>query len=220
MGWELPAASSGGGKKEKPPADNHVAICVAIIDMGHQEQEAKEDNRLYWAHRAYFVWELTGAKIAGTDKNHVIGADLTLTVAETGKLHKWVKARTGQAIKAGFNPLTELGGACMLNVVLSKGGHANVDGMAAVPAAFAKTVPAATYPLTAISLEEFRGGKPIPEWVPWCYGNPIEEYIKVSKEMGGQLGVSRSTLRKKPPQQAAGEPSVAGSNPNNDPVPF
>lgn len=218
MGWEIPAAGSGaGGKREKPPAGNHLAICVAVIDMGHQEQEDKKKNELYWSWRAFFVWELTGEKIAGTDKNHVIGADLTLSVADTGKLHKWVKARTGVAIGAGFNPLTELGQPCMLNVVKNAGGHTNVDGMAAVPAVFAKAVPAPTYSLTSISLEEYKAGKAIPEWVPWCYGSPIEEYIKVSREMGGQLGVSRATLRKK---SGGGTAAPAATADASDPVPF
>ena len=219
MGWELPAA--GGGGKVKPPVGNHLAACVAIIDMGDQEQDDKKTGRAYWSHRAFFVWELLTEQIAGTTKNHVIGADLTLTVADTGKLYKWIKARSGVGIAAGFNPLSELGQPCMLNVTANQGGHTNVDGMAAVPAVFAKSVPKPTYPLTGISLEEYKGGAAIPDWVPWCYGNPIDAYIKASREMGGKLGVSRASLRKKSDAPAAGASHAEGDGAKTgDPIPF
>lgn len=199
------AIKDSGGKKEKPPVGNHLAVCVAIIDMGDQEQTAKKNGveELYWAHRAYFIWELCDEQIAGTGKNHVIGADLTLTMSDRGKLPQWVKARCGVVVTKDWNPLSELGQPCMLNVV-PNGDYVNVGGMAGLAKSLAANPPKPTYPLTSVSLEEFREGKAIPEWVPWLFGNPVEAYLRASREMGGVLGVTRAQLRKKADAPAAG----------------
>jgi hypothetical protein len=204
--WEIPAPGASGGKKEYPPVGNHLAVCVAVIDMGHQEQEDMKTGKTYWQWRAYFAWELVGAMIAGTDKNHVIGCDLTLSVKDTSHLYKWVKARTGKAPGAGFNPTSELGQASMLSVVgkqVKDKVYPKVDGMAAIPAMFAKSVPSPSYPLTSISLDEFKtGAKVIPEWVPWLYGSHLADHIKACREIGGQ----------KP--QPGQRPAVAGAGLN------
>lgn len=218
MSWEIP--KSGGGSKEKPPADNHLAILVGLFDMGKQWQEpfnAAAGDKGYWGWRAFFVWELTGAKISGTDKNHVIGIDLSLSTGERSKLRKWVEARTGKPLTEPFNPTTELGKACFLNVV-EKGGYPKVDGMAAVPAAFAKAAPAPTYPVTSVTLAEFREGAALPEWVPYLYGSPLEEHIKACQEIGGP----KPQPKKKGPApgtpEAAGVVTAAGEKP--DVIPF
>lgn len=182
MGWTIP--KSGAGKTEKPPAGNHLAILVGLFDMGKQWQEpfnpAKDKG--YWAWRAFFVWELTGEEIAGTGKNHVIGIDLSLSTGDRSKLRKWVEARTGRPLVEPFDPTTELGQACLLNVI-EKNGYPKVDGMAALPKGM--PVPKPTYPVTALSLDDFKGGTPVPEWVPYLYGSPLEEHIRACQEIGG-----------------------------------
>lgn len=206
MGWEIP--KSGGGSKEKPPAGNHLAILVGLFDMGKQWQEpfnpAKDKG--YYAWRAYFVWELCGEAITGADKNHVIGIDLSLSTGERSKLRKWVEARTGKPLAEPFNPTTELGQPCLLNVV-EKNGYPKVEGMAALPKGM--PVPKPTYPVTALSLDEFKAGAPLPEWVPWLYGSPLEDHIKASQELGGP--------KPTPKKKADAAPAANGSN---DPVPF
>lgn len=180
MGWEI----KGGGATEKPPVGNHRAVLVGLFDMGQQWQEPfSEGDKGYYAHRAFFVWELVDEAIKGATRNHVIGIDLTLSVKDTAKLYKWVKARTGTAPGVGFNPVTELGGACLLNVVENKAGYPKVDGMSMLPKGMAAPVP--TYPLTAVSLDEFRAGTAIPEWCPWLYGSELADHIRACKEIGG-----------------------------------
>jgi hypothetical protein len=217
MGWEIEAPKSGGGSKEKPPAGTHLAVCVAVIDMGKQYQEPfKPTDRAYWAPRAYFVWELCDEKITGTEKNHVIAIDLTLSIGEKAKLYKWVLARTGKPPAAPFNPTTELGQACMLNVVEQVKGekkYPKIEGVTGLPKMFAANPPKPTYPLTCISLEEFRGGKPLPEWVPWLYGSPLEDHIKACQEIGGPKPMPKKGDAA--PVGAAGESTSLGG-----PVPF
>ena len=75
MSWTL-TNTGGGGGSEKPPVGNHLAVLVGIFDMGTQLDDF-DPAKPRWQHQAYFVWELVGEKIAGTSKNHVIGAALT-----------------------------------------------------------------------------------------------------------------------------------------------
>lgn len=206
MGWEIPE-SKGGGKTEKPPVGNHLAVLVAVIDMGKQLDDF-DKSKPYWQWKAMFVWELVGEQIAGTAKNHVIGIDLSLSTGEKSKLRKWVQARTGKPFPAGpFDPTTELGQPCFLNVIEHKG-YPKVDGVAAVPKGI--PVPKPTYPLTALSLEEFQAGKPVPDFVPWLYGSPLEDHIKACQEIGG----AKPTPKKK----AEGDPAEGVKT--GDPIPF
>jgi len=183
--WNLKPGGSGGGSSEKPPAGNHPATLVAIIDMGEQWQEAfKPGDKSYWARRAYFVWELTSEKKSGTDKNHVIAIDLTMSLGEKSKLRKFIEARTGKKLPqdSGYDILAELGQPCLLNVV-EKNGYPKIDGVSALPKGFPATQP--TYPLTAITLDEFVKGEAIPDWVPWLYGRNLGDHIRESKQIAG-----------------------------------
>jgi hypothetical protein len=203
MGWEIKSS----GAQEKPPVGNHRAVLVGLFDMGHQWQEPfSEGDKGYYQHRAFFVWELVDEQVKGTQKNHVIGIDLTLSVKDTAKLYKWVKARTGTAPGVGFNPVTELGGACLLNVVENKAGYPKVDGMSALPKGMAAPVP--TYPLTAVSLDEFQT-KPaaIPEWCPWLYGSHLADHIRACKEIGQPKPEPKKSATKPAQQQSGGFPS-------------
>lgn len=210
MGWEIP--KSVGGAKEKAPAGNHLAVLVGLFDMGKQWQEpfnpAKDKG--YWGWRAFFVWELCDEVIASTSKRHVIGIDLSLSTGDRSKLRKWVEARTGKPIAEPFDPTTELGQACMLNVV-EKNGYPKIDGMAALPKSLAAHPPKPSYPVTALTLEEFKAGKPLPEWVPWLYGSPLEDHIRACQEIGGP--------KPQPKKKADGAPAAAPSDAGADPVP-
>lgn len=217
---------TGGGNKEKPPAGNHTAALVAVVDLGDQRQEDKKTGRNYWSHRAWFVWELLEHKIAGTTKNHVIGAEVTLALSDTSNLYKWVLARTGKAPDpATFKVADEVGQPCMLSVVNSPGGYPQVKGVAAVPKVMIDRglVTPATYPLTLLDIEDLVSGKAVvPEWVPWIYGSPVEDWVKASREGGG---APRPRGRK---AEAAAQATQAaqydyegeGEGQGDDPIPF
>jgi hypothetical protein len=202
MGWEIPAS---GQATEKPPVGNHRAVLVGLFDMGRQWQEPfNAGDKGYYSHRAFFVWELCDELVSGTNNNHVIGIDLTLSVKDTAKLYKWVKARTGKAPEGGFNPMSELGQACLLSVIDNKG-YPKVDGMSALPKAM--SAPAPTYKPTAVSLDEFRGGTPIPEWCPWLYGSQLADHIRACEEIGGTKPEPKKGSAKPPAQQSGGFPT-------------
>ncbi len=208
MSWTIAESK---GKTEKPPVGNHLAILVGIFDMGKQLDDF-DPAKPWWQWRAYFVWELAGEQIAGTSKNHVIAIDLSMSTGKKSKLRQFVEARTGKALVAGdFDPLSELGQACFLNVV-ANGDYTKVGTVAAVPKGV--PIPKPTYTPVALTLDEFKAGKPLPEWVPWLYGNPLEDHIRASQEMGG----AKPKPRKKadaPAGQFAGLPVS-----DDGPIPF
>ena len=185
MAFGVIKASSGEGKTEKCPAGNHLAVCVGVFDMGHQLNDGPMGNGK-WQHRAYFLYELVDEKMTGMrDANHVIGIDLTLSLHEKAKLRLWIEARTGKKLPddAELDPTSELGTVSMLNVVLNKGGYPQISGMAAAPKRLAEGAKA-SYPLTAITLEEFQAGTSIPDYCPWLYGSPLADHIRASREIG------------------------------------
>ena len=205
MSFEVPKS----GKTERPPAGNHLAVLVALIEMGEQWQDPfKPTDKGYWWPRDFYLWELIGEQIAGTGKNHLIGIDLNRSTGANSKLRAFVEARTGKPMGDDFNPKSELGQPCFLSVVVNKKGYPVVNGMAAVPKGF--TLPAPTYPVTALTLEEFQAGESLPEWVPWLYGNPLGDHIRGCKQIGGP----------KPQPRKAAEPTAAATGTSNDPIPF
>lgn len=187
--WKTTANNKGkgeGGEFAKPPAGNHRAVLVALIDMGRQRQEPYETGgKVTFTHRIYWCWELADEQIAGAGKNHVIGMDLTFSLHEKAKMRGFVEARTGKKIPDGleYDITQELGQGCFLNVI-EKNGYPKIDSIGALPKSMAKPVP--TYPVTLISLDEFKSGtKSIPDWVPWLYGEVLDDHIKRCKELAG-----------------------------------
>lgn len=212
MGW-VTKVSNKGGDFEKPPVGNHPAVLVAIIDMGTQEQEYL--NQTKSLPRAYFIWELVDAKMSGTkDVNHVIAIDLTVSLNKKAKLRQWIESRVNKQMPEDFeyDITKELGQKCMLDVIANKKGYPVVNGMKSVPAKLSFS-PAQRSPVF-ISLDDFRekGESILPEWTPYCYGEPLADIINRCHEITGKGG-------------AKDEETVPYGNPNGsavdaDPDPF
>jgi hypothetical protein len=206
MGFPL-KASSGGGSSEKAPPGNHLAVLVGIIDLGTQEHSYQ--GKTSWRRDVFLVWELVSKKIAGTTKNHLISAAVTLSLAEKATLRKWIESRRGKKIADGeaVELGDELGKGCLLNVVLSDKGYPRVDGVASIPDGLPE--PKASYSPVAIDLDQFKSGAEIPDWVPWHYGSPVVDHIKGSRELGGAK-----------PQPKSAQPTEEYGTSSKDPIPF
>jgi hypothetical protein len=181
-------AEKGKGTTEKAPPGNHPAVLVALIDMGTQKTEFQGVAK--WQKRAYFVWELVQEKQTGyKDKNHLIAIDLNVSLNEKAKLRKWIEARAGKQIPDGveYDVSKELGKPCLLSVVM-KNDFPKVDAVSSVPKGM--TVPEPQNTPILISLDDYRGGATIPEWVPWLFGKPLSDHIDECKEFqgGGSAG--------------------------------
>lgn len=184
--WKQKASSSAGANGEgfeRPPIGNHPAVLVALIDMGHQEQEYQ--GNVTTPHRAYFVWELVNEKMSGMkNTNHVIAIDLTVSLNKKAKLRQWIEARVGKQMpeEAEYDISQEVGKPCLLDVIASKSGYPVVNGMKAVPKGM--TVPEPQRKPVIISLDDFRADPScIPDWIPYHFGKPLADVISQCEEL-------------------------------------
>lgn len=180
MSWATTTASSD-QKFEKPPIGPHPAILVAIIDLGHQEEEDfEEKGKFRDVHKIYLVWELTACPMTGTTNNHLMGRQYTMSLNENAALRKMIAAWRGRDLAEGeeFDPLKMLGTKCMLSLSRNKKDYPVLDNVSAVHSAI--PVPPAKRPLTSRAIAETT---PIPDWLPYLFGESIESKISRAKEM-------------------------------------
>lgn len=172
-------ATKGEGNFEKAPVGNHPAVCVALIDLGTQENNYQ--GNVTWQRRVYLCWELTTeATQADPNRNHVIGAELTLSLNEKAKLRKWIEGRAGRQFPEGYehDVSKELGKTCLL-MVKEHNGYPRVDGMSAVPKGM--TVPPAKLTPFIFSLDDLDTDDPktpdFPPWLPYLFGDKLADVV-------------------------------------------
>ncbi len=214
--WTAKANAKGkgeGGEFEKPPAGNHRAVLVAMIDMGSQRQEPYETGgKVTFPHRIYWCWELCDEAKSGSSEKHVIGLDLTFSLHEKAKMRGFCESRANKKIPDGleYDITQELGQGCLLNVI-EKNGYPKIESVSAMPKGMAK--PEATYPLTLIGFDELKSGtKTIPDWVPWLYGEDLMEHVKRAKEWSGAASPApaKSAAKPAPTPAPAKTPETSG----------
>lgn len=226
--WKRTTSKAGSDEDfPRPPAGNHVAVCVGIIAMGTQHQEFGGDEKV--SNRAFFVWELLNEKQPGTKgSNFLIGLDLNTSLNEKAKLRKFIEARTGKAIPndADYDISTELGQPCLLNVVekqTAKGrAYSRVEGLAAVPKGMPVGKPQTAPYLWSLDDYDGSGKITLPEWVPWCIGRRLPEVIAECDELVGKIdpaknGQGGSTSQHKPATTPTTSLPPATSGPGRPP---
>jgi hypothetical protein len=177
----------GGGEYDIAPAGNHVAVLVALIDLGTQENSGKFQSKP--ARRVQLVWELTAEKSEKTGHNVTIGRDYPVYFNEKAGLRQMIEGWFGKTFQADqeFDLEKLVGQPCMVNVVHKKAGsgndYAKVEGVKGLPKGLPK--PAPTLPFTVWYIG---CGKPIPdaEWIPWIVGKPVKDVIAKSPEFQGK----------------------------------
>src|SRR5688572_13996841 len=117
MSWKQKANNKEGGEFDVPPAGPHVAVLVAIIDLGNKDENFK--GRTYKAHKLFFVWELTDQKKEGIDENYVIGQDYSLSLGKKANLRKLVESLRGKPFgdDEEYDPASLLGKPMLLTLV-------------------------------------------------------------------------------------------------------
>jgi len=144
---------------ENPPAGNHIARCIGLVDMGTQ---AHSWNNETWSSRdVRIVWELPFCQMAGKYKPELKGT--IFRVSWTGKqsLHPQAKLRkfvdswkgkkmTKEEVDA-FDPRAMLGKACRLTLIEGET-YVNVEGVS--PLGAGDKCPKQHHPTVFFSLEE------------------------------------------------------------------
>jgi len=217
MSWKTTANKGQGDGYEKAPAGNHPAVLVALVDMGTQENNYQ--GNVTWQHRAYFVYELVNEQMkTAPGKNHLLAIDLTVSMNEKAKLRKWIEARTGRQIPDGqeYDISQELGQPVLLNVVLNKDGYPKIESVGSVPKGMNVGKPQNTP--VAMTLEEFRAGKPVPSFCPWLYGERIEDHIRRAQEITGKGKPAEAPAPANRPAPPSGRPAPPSSSQASPPA--
>jgi hypothetical protein len=182
--WNVEATNSGGGSSEIPPSGNHPAVLVALIDLGTHEDEyqgKKVQNR-----KALFCWELpTEHKADGTP--FILAKDYNVMAKISGKskLRLMLESWRGQALKEGetVDLSSLLGKCCLLNIghQVTSGGKTYAAILGLTPPVRGMTIPKPFHEPYSWHLS---AGEPlrVPEWVPWLYGNAIEDWVAGARE--------------------------------------
>lgn len=202
MSWAMPVKKDDGGKFERPPAGNHPAVLVGLIDLGTQWQDGYNGEPGKHQHRVYFVYELVTKKMTGkVNENHLVAIDLTFSMHEKAKMRKWVEARLGRKLRDGesYDITAELGQPVLLAVTANDKGYTKVEGVSAVPDGL--TVPPALRKPVAWKLgDPFEA---LPSWLPYLYGRDIPTVIRGSEELKNAPQQAPTPLPPQTPPQAA-----------------
>lgn len=203
---------------EIPPAGSHPAVLVALVDLGTHDEEFTDDKtggtKTKAMRKVYLCWELTSAKLSGSAFNHVVGRQYTLSLGKSAALRKLVEGYYGKPIPDGKDvDFTKLLGKPFLVSVVHKPGsgdrtYANFAGAGPVPVGL--TVPP---PKRRPFAREVTSPDPLPDWLPYYYGEPLGDIIRRSYEVRG-VG-TRSAPPVAPP-----EPEPVSAAAGEDEVPF
>lgn len=108
--------SDSGGQFTPAPEGTHAAICVQMVDLGHQY------SRFYdkWRHRIRLTFELTNED-DGSGKHPLVSTEMTASLAERAQLRATLEAWRGRKFTKeelkGFQLKNILGKPCMVTVV-------------------------------------------------------------------------------------------------------
>jgi hypothetical protein len=175
---------SGGEQTEIPSEGNHPGVLVAIVDIGthtnvYNGQETT--NR-----KLYCVWELTDEQLSGTNRNQVIGTDLTLSFHKKAKIREWMERIRGKDYQEGedVDYTKALGYPCLVDVKHKENAdktrtYAVLKGVSRLMKGMAAPKAQRTQFLWLIG-----DGTPMPkeseEW--WLYGKSVKDWIEESAE--------------------------------------
>lgn len=205
MGWKAKATSGNGQFSEQPPAGNHPAVLIGLIDLGTQESSFQ--GKVEWKRQVMLVWELTTEKLSGMkDANHVIANRYTFSLNAKATLRKlledWRGKRYGEDEEVDIAAV--LGKPCLLGIKHAQSGDrtfANVAGVQAVPKGL-------TVPPAQRKPVEWQVGydlDQLPDWLPYLYGEPVKEVIQRCKEWDEQG-------EQEPEENPVGEAQLQGQN--------
>lgn len=201
-------ATVGSGQAfRRVPAGSHVARCVQVVDLGHQEIEYQGETKTQ--HKVLLTWEVFGEDDSGvpltTEVNGVevpmtIGKKYTLSLNERATLRHDLDSWRGRPFTkedlAGWDVKNVLGAYALLNVVEAvspKTGktYSNVSSVGTVPKGLPK-------PESKTALVYFDAENPdmklfdaMPEW--------LQDLIKSSSEWQARAAKVVPAGQAKPP---------------------
>ena len=125
-----------GAEFEKAPEGNHVAVCYRVIDIGTQVVEYKGQTK--HQRKVQVSWELSD-ELMEDGRPFTIHNRYTWSMHEKSNLRAHLEAWRGKKFADsdfgddGFDVENLLGKCCMLQIVHSESGYANIAAVAAMP---------------------------------------------------------------------------------------
>src|SRR5262245_65813069 len=89
--WNVPARKdTGAPQREVPPKGNHAAVCVAVIDLGHQLRRKYQSTEQEYKHLLYLAWELVDLPT-----RPVVGREFPVSLHQTAGLRHFIEQWVG-----------------------------------------------------------------------------------------------------------------------------
>lgn len=217
--WDVTASNSGGGNDELPPAENNPAVLVGLIDLGTHDEEYQ--GKRYQARKALFCWELT-ADHKSDGSPFIVTRDYTISekLSKKSGLRQMLESWRSEPLndQESVKLLNLLGKPCLVGIAhatSAKGNsYAKITGISKVPKGMTVPKPFTTPFEWHIGSGDFQA----PEWLPYLYGEPVEDVIRRSVEHGG---ARRNGVGPGPAVPiGAGAPAGGGAASDDEDLPF
>ncbi len=197
--WKLTPVA--GKQTEIPSSGIHKAVVIGLFDLGTTKRVYKGNEFL--ARAMFLVWELVEEKLAGTNRNHTIGREFSLSISSDGELvmgpksdlRKFLGDWGGNSLVVGknFDITKTLGQVCWVQISHTTKGEATY----AIVSSASKTKPGENWRPTIKpvlwSVTE-PGEPPTDAWIPYTFGKSITERAKVCNERQGQQPATDSEV--------------------------
>jgi hypothetical protein len=220
--WGVTATNSGGNNDELPPAENNPAVLVGLIDLGTHDEEYQ--GKHYQARKALLCWELT-ADHKSDGSPFIVTRDYSISekLSKKSGLRVMLESWRSEPLndKESINLLGLLGKPCLVNIIHSESARGNkyakITGISKVPKGTTVPKPLCQPFEWHIGSGDFQA----PDWLPYLYGEPVEDVIKRSHELGGARRVGPGpAVPSGPGDPNPGVPVGAGVGAADDDIPF
>lgn len=177
----MPVAMNKGTSFPKAPAGVHRAVCIKVIDLGHQVGFEGVGR----AHKVLIMWELSD-ELMEDGRPFAISEEYTLSLNEKANLRKKLDAWRGRPFTEqelhGFELANLLGKPCQLQVAheVSKKGKEFAKVTSIMPLAKGMSVPEVINDLVKYDITDPAIPDGLPQW--------IVDKINISDEKAGNSG--------------------------------
>lgn len=212
MGWNVPKTGGDNGDgepREQCPKGEHLAVLVALIELGHQQRPSHDDKtKLIWQHQLACVFEVQGPETSSGEPFY-FAERYTVSTSSLSNLRGLMNAAGIDDEEDDIELL--LGKPFVLEVEEAKSAKEKwytrlaKDGITKLPQFGHDRLTAPVRPpfVWRLGDEDLAAYN----WLPWLYGKRLHEVIAASREMAqGQQAAPQQQARPAPTPAPAPQP--------------
>jgi hypothetical protein len=207
-------ATAGGGDVYFPPAGNHPARLVAILDLGYHLDTYKRDStkRSFWRNRALFGFQLL------IPESGVIFKEFTLAFTPKAELRRLLEKLRGKPFQEGdqIDVTKMLGLSYLVSVIHQESSngktYAKIDGIDRIPKGMPVPPPATLQPVTYVFGET--PAWPAVAWLPthWFQNGQMVAISDILAAAKKEPPAPTTTAKESAPVPAASTNGTAQTN--------